>query len=775
MKLPSQRHHYPALQLLSRHPYKYISTSTKALENINVILNDIPKPNTIPESLEQYTYPGEGIDEYTLRKRQLMQYLQNESWHDVDRILDKIKVARDSKVGANLEYGDFLKQQVENEYKMRMRAGKKFVEEKNRSRLERRILRAEMVNRNVDGEDSLVTFVPSGTEALSALDSFETGNNGDGVDVVEEEIYHELQSSQNEKETLLDSTRTPSSLLSLLSDDDDNDDDVLVSSTSLLTNESKNIEKNRLLALFEKEEENKNADAVKVNLMDLLNDNDYFRDVGESESYSDAKRDSQQSKKTSLLDLLDDDFFDSDEVPTDIEDRFEPDAGSSLKVTSIPGDNTSLLDLLGDDPVEMSSFEKKSSSLLDLLNDDFEETVLEDKHVASSNQLSDVAASGSLLNLLDGVQDIDQKPTAHGAYSQKSLLDLLDDDFTAEEDYFDKTVLTTGTKTSENSLLHLLDDQGGGWSIRNDIRTTPRLDNLDGRDFSIGNDAEEAAEDIEIEEVIEAFSLRDTMVRVQSLVYKLRRHDWDALNRGGALDSLDNEEKSSLPDHQQLMADLFDDTDADLDNNGGNRGNEFVDELLMGSCANKWALRSDEFNLLILHVATSLENDMIEKVLDIFLHMKELESSGRVDAGPNPTTYAILLNLFESHPGASAIAYDICNQIVGCIKLNHEKMLDNGINEIDCPKMIINEDSLNAAMRIQTRRLDMEGAEIIMKYALSEGSGGVRVSPNAFKMMLLLYKSFDEQNKALHLIEACIEVRHLTSSSDHFLIVIMFA
>jgi hypothetical protein len=208
------------------------------------------------------------------------------------------------------------------------------------------------------------------------------------------------------------------------------------------------------------------------------------------------------------------------------------------------------------------------------------------------------------------------------------------------------------------------------------------------------------------------------------------------------------------------MSNLFDDTDADLDDNGGNRGNEFVDELLMGSCANKWALRSDEFNLLILHVATSLENDKIEKILDIFLHMKELESSGRVDAGPNPTTYAILLNLFESHPGASAIAYDICNQIVGSI-LNHEKMLDNGINETDCPKMIINEDSLNAALRIQTRRLDMEGAETIMDYALSEGSGGVRVGPNAFKMMLLLYKSFDEQNKALHLIEDCIEVRHL--------------
>ena len=703
-----------------------------------------------------------------------MQYLQNESWHDVDRILDKIKVSHDSKVvGANLEYGDFLKLQVENEYKMRMRAGKKFVEEKNRSRLERRIARAEIANRNVnvDGEDGLVTFVPSGTEALSALDSFDTGSNGDGLDVVEEEIIDELQSSQDEMITLLDSTRTSSSLLSLLSDDDDDDNDIddgiLVSSTSLPTNESKNIEKNRLLALFEKEEEGKNAADVKVNLMDLLNDNEYFRDAGDSESYSDAnaKRDSQQSKKKSLLDLLDDDFFDSDEVPMDVKDRAEPDAGSSLNVASIPGDNTSLLDLLGDDPVEMSSFEKKSSSLLDLLNDDFEENVLENKHVATSNQLSDVSGSGSLLNLLDGAQDIDEKPTAHGASSPKSLMDLLDDDFTAEEDYFDKTVSTMlstkGTTTSKNSLLHLLDDQDGDWSIEDDSRTTPRLDNLDGIDFSVGNDAEEAAEDIEIEEFIEAFSLRDTMVRVQSLVYKLRRHDWDALKQVGALDSVDNEENSSLPDHRQLMSNLFDDTDADLDDNGGNRGNEFVDELLMGSCANKWALRSDEFNLLILHVATSLENDKIEKILDIFLHMKELESSGRVDAGPNPTTYAILLNLFESHPGASAIAYDICNQIVGSIKLNHEKMLDNGINETDCPKMIINEDSLNAALRIQTRRLDMEGAETIMDYALSEGSGGVRVGPNAFKMMLLLYKSFDEQNKALHLIEDCIEVRHL--------------
>jgi len=751
------------------------------MEKSNVIPNDIPKHNTIPESLDQYTYPGEGIDEYTLRKRQLMQYLQNESWHDVDRILDKIKVSRESKVGANPEYGDFLKQQVEHEYKMRMRAGKKFIEEKNRLRLERRMLRAEMANRNVDEEDSLVTFVPSGTEAISALDSIDTGSNGDGpkpgtgddgLDVVEEEICHELQSSQNEKETLLDSTLTsPSSLLSLLNDDDDddNDNDMLVSSTSLPTNESKNIEKNRLLALFEKEEEGRNAAAAKVNLMDLLNNNDYFSDAGESESYSDEKRDSQQSKKKSLLDLLDDDFFDSDEIQTDVKDRVEPDAGKSFQVTSIPGDNTSLLDLLGHDPVEMSSVEKKSPSLLDLLNDDFEEKdkrkdslneLSEDKQDASSNQLSDMSASGSLLNLLDGAQDIEQKPTAQDSSSQKSLLDLLDDDFTAEEDYFDKTVSTTGTKSSEKSLLHLLDDQEGDWSIEDGSRTTLHLDNLDGRDFSVGNEAEEAAEEIEIEEVIEAFSLRDTMVRVQSLVYKLRRHDWDALNRGGAVDSLGSEEISTPPDHQQLMSDLFDDTGDDLENNGSNRGNEFVDELLMGSCANKWALRSDEFNLLILHVATSLKNDKIEKVLDIFLHMKELESSGRVDAGPNPTTYAILLNLFESHPGASAIAYDICNQLVECIKLNHEKMLDNEINEADCPKMIINEDSLNAALRIQTRRLDMEGAETIMDYALSEGSGGLRVSPNAFKMMLLLYKSFEEQNKALHLIEACIEVRH---------------
>jgi len=753
--------------------------------------------NKIPENTGQNSgahaamCPGEGIDEYTARKRQLMQYLQNESWHDVDRIIDRIKDVNDhdharvpgSNSGTDIDAsaGDFLRLKVDREYKMRMRAGKKFVQEKNQLRLERRRNKQMVKTIAAVGDEDQVMFVPtSGTQALSSIEEQQ------GLEVEEEEISHDLQSSENNYDA--STAHASPSLLCILNNnddddkDDDKDDDALICSPIQPIDEPTSVEKNRLLSLFGNERDGTKVNNVnsgmdaKVNLMDLLNDNESFEDASKSTSHTGNEQHGQQKKKTSLLDLLDDDFFDSGESHTDdAHDQAGPNAGSSFQGTTKPMDNTSLWDLLNDDVNDKgSSSKKKTSSLLDLLDDDFHESnlkvhdmnLLDKSQMSLQNQSSGEPASGSLLDLLDESREIGTDPLLD-TLPHKSLLDLLDDDhddFTANDH---KTMLTNETKVSSNSLFTLLDGKKDGWSDKSDGPKGSLLDMLDDTDFNVRVEDEnvEIDEEVEIEEVTEAYQLRDVMIRVQSLVSSMRRKDWDELRQGGAFKNsgADTQENSIPSGQEKLMSDLFDDTDVETDGVDADaddlyRCDEFVDELLMGSSANKWALRSDEFNLLILRVATSVKNDNIEKVLDIFLHMKELESSGRADAGPNPTTYAILLNLFESIPGASAIANDICNEIVERINLN-----------VDSPNVFLNEDSLNAVMRIQTKRLDIEGAGTIMNYALSESSGGLRVSPNAFKLMILLHKSFNEQEKALTLIKACLEVSYYMCALLFFL------
>jgi hypothetical protein len=151
--------------------------------------------------------------------------------------------------------------------------------------------------------------------------------------------------------------------------------------------------------------------------------------------------------------------------------------------------------------------------------------------------------------------------------------------------------------------------------------------------------------------------------------------------------------------------------------------------------------------------------------------MTELESSGRFSSGPNANTYAILLTFFERAPGASAIGYDIAKQMM-------TEHINNAKDEIISERNFkLNEECLNAAMRTFTNRLDVDSAEQLLRFSLSE-FGGVQVFPDVLKMMLLLYKSENLQDKALSLMKTYIEVcRHgycvhyITISSQSFLVV----
>ena len=646
-----------------------------------------------------------------------------------------------------------------------------------------------------------MTFVPSGTEALNAaiynldMDVNGVGTEGAGAgagagyaDVVEEQISSDLEGDDcSLNEVVLDAPSEFSSLLSLLDNGIEAHDGDVGSNVPVAPPRevATSVEKNRLLALFEDdgdgdgdtdESRPENMRKPKVNLMDLLDDDyDYEIDNASDKveptgtvSNDGAGQGGVSKKKMSLLDLLDDDFFDSEDTfsspeaegtSRSIVGSREQDGFDSLQRNATSGDNASLLNLL-------SGADEKSSegSLLDLLG--------EDGSSSSSSSMGQIGvhkkpSERSLLDLLDEEDSVnpdraDSKPSAG------SLLDLLHEGDAAQK---------VASSTPQRSLLDLLDDDDimDEYQSRDDKPSRSLMDILNDDDFGVSEAV--ASDEVEVEDAVEAYSLRDAMMRVQSLTSSMRKRDWKLLNQNGGMNDKDDELKEVTDDEGKIISDLsdgsFDSTDDnaddDSDDEGGNRGDELVDELLLGSSMNKWALSSDEFNVLLLHVATSTESEKIAKLLDIYLHMKELEASGHSDAGPNSNTYAILLDVLDRTPGASAIAADVCKQMMDRVTDDFESAGESAADDEETEKFMMSEETLSIAMRIHTKRLDIEGAESLMKLALSDSGGGIRVSPQAFKMLLLLYKSSNQQDKAVELIRTCLEVRDCTAPEQYHL------
>lgn len=667
------------------------STSTSLKEALQATSNDDdvhePKYN-VPESiLERNDNAYDGKDEFSERKRQLLQYLQNSLWHDVDHMIEKIQQKNPKR--------SFIKFKVNESSWKRIKTGKKFVQEKNMMRLQKR--------RERRGEDEGITIVPSGNEALSAIN----------MDVVEEKIADDINNDDGPMET--------SSLMSLLEDDK-----LFPSATEENVEEQMSTEKNRLLALFDDSDTSTSTeeigsktreDSASINLMNLLNDDGFFDKI---ESESNTK--SESKSQSSLLDLLDDDFFAESHASMDSVDA-EVD-----KLTGNRDSNTSLLDLLSDsEPNEQESSRNNaspSSSLLDLLN--------EDEYMISN---TDEAAQKQTNN---------ETIPNHKDTAEMSLLELLDNDEWNVDDVQDTSNYGSTDAKMDDSL--------------HSATSTSLVDLLDKEEkfADVESDDLHAFVEEEIEEVIESFSIKDVVSKCLSLVNMMRKSEWELCDK--AVEDIKNAVKEKEDEHEEeLLLNLFgesEDTDDVIFDH--DRGEEFVEEIISGSSAMKYSLKANEFNVLLLHVAMSSRKDKVEKLLDIYLHMSELAKSGWKNSGPNGDTYTILLSLFNSVPGCSQIGYEVYSQMMKRIT---EVSKDGSLDFDEENPLPFNEECLDASMRMLLRRLDIEGAENLMDFALSDASNGVRVSTSAFQIMHLLYKSDNEQEKALKLVDECIEVR----------------
>ena len=724
----------------------------------------------------------------------------------------------DAVVEANLEskhaHASSLQDRVEKGYQQRKKWSRRkdFILEKNRERLEKRRERDRLcgVQQSVveegrgGGGGVPNRALDEGVRAASTINTIdnldndqndaianENGDKDDHVsanymnDVEEETISDDLLLEGDDFQTDLESPKTSSTLMSLLDDAESSFTHLDQGDGGTGQENAAAGEKNRLLALLENQDSKEAPEGFgtqpKVNLMDLLDDNDYGIDSVVTEAKPADDKNSLVSEKKSLLDLLDEDFFHTDddivthgathETTVDVS-MVSDDSGTNKdnsSLLSLLNDNgniggeedhssspSSLLDLLGGGEGDQNGISSKGS-LLDLLDDDV-------RMPTSSGRQS----GGSRVDLVDGVETI-EKTMSRSSYSNDSLLDLLDDDTLFNEaDALNEPVEGDAAKEVKNgaspnsSLLDLLDEDIVNESEPVSGQHTSLLDMLDDVEFEMDENLSDF-NDVTIEETIEAYPLKLATMRAQALITSMRKQDWKILDQKNDLGEHDNDDDQGIQilEKEQLISDLFDDSDdtcdiitGDNSENTDDRGDDFVEELLTGSSTNRWALHSDEFNVLLLNVATSTSSDKLGKMLDIYLHMKELEASGHAYAGPNSDTYAILFSVFDHNLGASAIAFELCNQMI-----EHLTNCVESSGDEEQEKIVMSEETLEIAMRIQAKRLNVDGAESIMNWALSDRGGGIMVNPNVFKMLLVLYKSQNQQEKALELIKTCLEVR----------------
>jgi len=460
-------------------------------------------------------------------------------------------------------------------------------------------------------------------------------------------------------------------------------------------------------------------------LLDLLDDDDMFGTSEPEIEFAAIENDSKgdPTHKNSLIDLLDD------------ADVFSTSKYSSTSVTNDGGDRNSspqesLLDLLDNDSEASTGEFTPKRPFNALLNNELNDS--------GTNIVSDRSPQNvSLLDLLD--DDEETMPhniaiSAEPGSGQDSLTDLLE---------IDERIHSGQSQTYQDSLLSLLDSD---------------CDDLDSPICSANE--ENAKVDVS------KLKLEDVLRRVQSLISTMGRQDWNFLHKmyeSMGSEQQISEEEAETHKVENSMLDSSDNFTRSIDF----RGDQFIEELVMGSSMGKWNLTSNEYNMLLMHVATSNSPNKVERLMDIYLHMKELsESSGRLPV-LNSDSFSILLAVFEKSPGTSALAADICSKMMDNMKKNLQGSRYDRDNSFEFE---IGEEALEIALRIQARTLNVEEAEFIMEWALSDFGKGVRVKPSVFKTMMLLYKSSNKQEEALKLIRCCLEENESDRRLEDFLL-----
>ncbi len=550
-----------------------------------------------------------------------------------------------------------------------------------------------------------------------------------------------------------------------------------------------------------------NTKNIKIqNLFDLLDDDDYGFDhdndddddnnnnyyYESNDNLNDIRIDVHHEKENSLLSLLNDiNFDDSMNIHANTN-------ANNATAKESRGRGGSLLDLLDDNDFNnhhnsvatgSKSTTKVSpppSSLLDLLNND------DNTNQTTKTNWNDTCDSStkmdcpSLLDLLDDHNDdtnINNKNGAHTTFNYNNEIDKANDNIQSQGIPHDGM-----KRESLLSLLNFDDDNNDNIDQQQEERknqsfmdkndgTTSFMEESNNHNLDIGNTLLHTKSLLSIMDKKHWELYRQMIVSSKSTVEYDKNND----DTNTILNNVDVQEEliidDALDDDIREVKATYTDMDDIVKEEETSHilSSLFVNELVDGTRTNKWQLTVDEYNLLLMFVATSNIEEKSERLLKIYLHMDELASAGVTTAAPNSDTYTILMTLFDRCENLSAVAAEIGSKMlqlgrVGNIEddeyfSSHNQALEesnnDGIKE-EVTEFQLDEVALNVAMRLFAKRLDLEKAQLLLQWTKRDN---IPLSPSTCKVLFRLYKSCNEQDLALDLVRTCIEVRKMRVAS----------
>jgi hypothetical protein len=243
-------------------------------------------------------------------------------------------------------------------------------------------------------------------------------------------------------------------------------------------------------------------------------------------------------------------------------------------------------------------------------------------------------------------------------------------------------------------------------------------------------------------------SRENTICKAIAILGATKAEEWQLIDyRVGSNDFSQDVETSGGIGDTDVESDSDSDSDSDMDSDAGDLHDIY--DLLDDLHHEGDSLTTGEANLLLARLTTDT-NASVEEILDISLQlygaMVALNNSGRIDSGPDITTYRILLLALSGRLMALGEA----------VKLSME-MLESDLQP--------DSDALLNAMQACHRSHDIGAAERLMDFALESCSDSFRPSLGSYMIMLDMLKKKNSQKAAFGLLEQSDKVR----SSQYFM------
>jgi hypothetical protein len=457
----------------------------------------------------------------------------------------------------------------------------------------------------------------------------------------------------------------------------------------------------------------------------------------------------------------------------------EESAGSVEKDTR--GENQSLLDILRQ-PIEEETFtaHKLSStneegtgeanpepcSLLSLLND--ESTLLESVQSPASllDLLNDDSAEATLDERPDGKEpsplfELLQQPIEEESFAiEDSTLSLTG----SHETNKDRTFGNEDIHINSSSLLDLLDEP-----IEDEYLASGSATNESFQDEFMDDDEPSSLLDL-LQEPIKDETSNEIVDEGLALLLALRGRDWsqmeaeayesdelrstqedDAIAEESVLEGGFVEENLETEPRHVERERVYDDGGHKI--RDGDAGLEDVTVLLDQAGYGAVTLSTGDYNVLLLSIATSFlhTDDTIMLMLRAYRQMYEMGEAG-LDCAPDASTFTILMITLDRRAKAPISAIDICR-----------KMIDSGVE--------LNSDAFAEAISCLEKRNNIKDTERLMNLSHENKIGEIDVPRSAWLTLLNMYKNENLQEKALDLVEKCIEVGCQRSKSHSTILV----